>query len=430
MSYQLSDLLKDSRLQRLFLLENQSCSLQLWILQIKKESIVENRLIYGRLLPYSFSNNSWSFSDKDTSQSIDKFRASVTQLNLNIDSSLCGDLLSMICAGKSINTISEALNLKIPKKLSKQYGNTILINKNPIFRPVIYLFNRDSYLSNLLLSPHGSAGALSAAVSINDKSLLFFFDDSYSRDLTSIVLRRLKEDTGMDFGGTDINRLGDIELLVFPTLDDKERNLLTVERTKYKGLSIKFISSQIPAFDKFQFSLVCENNNQVFSSRMALAQSMGNGIFEYHFDIDEKLFKITDATKIDIFGFNESDLTEGYLCCSWKITYIKEINFRMHVIGNQSNSVKFDWLEKTVSSKKSDRVAAVLAPLNSADISESRISEDVIDLWVEENQKLKSIFHKLNPPKSNGRFFLQWGKSDGEGRLPFVEWFKGLVEKH
>ncbi|MFV8192724.1 VPA1262 family protein [Acinetobacter soli] len=430
MTYQLKDLLEDSRLQRLFLSENKPCALQLWILQIKKNNFVENRLVYGRLLPYSFSKNGWTFSDKDTSQGVDDFRVSVTQLNLYLDSSLCSDLLRMICMGQSIDLISKSLNLTVPPKLSKQYGNTILINNDPIFRPVIYLVNRDSNLQNELLSPHGSAGALSAAVSITNKNLLFFFDGIYNRDLTSIVLKRLKEDTGMDFGKNDINRLGEIELLVFPTLDDKEKNLLTVKRTKYKELSVKFISTQIPAFEKFQFSLVCENKNNIISSKIALAQSTIKGVFEYHFDIDEKLFKITDATKIDIFGFKEDDLTEGSLCCSWKITYIKEINLSMQVIGNQLNPVKFDWLEKTVSPKKNDRVAAVLASINNRDISKSRIKGDVIDLWVEENQKLRSIFDKLNPSQSNGRFFLQWGKSDGEGRLPVVEWFKELLEKN
>lgn len=270
MSYQLSDLIEDSRLQRLFSLKSKACALQLWILQIKKDDLVENRIVYGRLVPYSFFNNSWSFSDKDNSQSINNFRGSVTQLNLYIDSSLCSDLFRMICTGQSIKIISENLNLKIPKKLINEYGNTILINKNPIFRPVIYLVNRDSYLPNLLLSPHGSAGALSAAVSNHGKSLLFYFENSYSRDLASIVLNRLKEDTGMDFGGVDIHRLGEIEFLVFPTLDDQDKNLLTIERTKYKGLSIKFNSSQIPNFDKFQFHLICENNNQVYFSKIVL----------------------------------------------------------------------------------------------------------------------------------------------------------------
>lgn len=351
MSYQLSDLLDDSRLQRLFLSKEHHCALQLWVLQVEKENIVETQLVYGRLVPYSFSNNSWSFSDKDTSQRIDNFRASVTQLNLLIDSSKCRELLKKLCDGHSINNISEALNLKILDNLSKRFGNTILIKMNSVFRPAIYLLNRDASIQNSLLSPHGGAGALSAAISCDDKRSIFFFCGNYSVGLTSLVLKRLKEDTGMDFGDTDINRLGELELLVFPTLDDSEKNLLSVERTKYDGLIIKFTSSQVPAFNRFQFNLACENNNQIFSSKVGVAQSIGGGIFEYHFDIDEKLFKITDATKIDVFGFNENNLTEGYLCCSWRITYIKEVNFRMHVIGNQSKTVKFDWLEKTVSSK-------------------------------------------------------------------------------
>ena len=428
MSYQLSDLLDDSRLQRLFLSKEHHCALQLWVLQVEKENIVETQLVYGRLVPYSFSNNSWSFSDKDTSQRIDNFRASVTQLNLLIDSSKCRELLKKLCDGHSINNISEALNLKILDNLSKRFGNTILIKMNSVFRPAIYLLNRDASIQNSLLSPHGGAGALSAAISCDDKRSIFFFCGNYSVGLTSLVLKRLKEDTGMDFGDTDINRLGELELLVFPTLDDSEKNLLSVERTKYDGLIIKFTSSQVPAFNRFQFNLVCENNNQVFSSKIGVAQSIGDGVFEYNFDIDEKLFKITDATKIDVFGFNENNLTEGYLCCSWRITYIKEVNFRMHVIGNQSKTVKFDWLEKTVSSKMGDRVEAALTLAHSGNISENRIMGDMIDPWTEENRTLKTIFHKLNPPKSSGKFFIR--SSNGEGKLLFVEWFKELLVKY
>lgn len=428
MSYQLSDLIEDSRLQRLFLFKSKPCALQLWILQIKKDDLVENRIVYGRLVPYSFFNNTWSFSDKDTSQSVENFRASVTQLNLLIESSKCRELLTKLCDGHSINNISTALNLKISDNLSKRFGNTILIKMNSVFRPTIYLLNRDASIQNSLLSPHGGAGALSAAISCDDKRSIFFFCGNYSVGLTSLVLKRLKEDTGMDFGDTDINRLGELELLVFPTLDDNEKNLLSVERTKYEGLSIKFTSIQVPAFNRFQFNLACENNNQVFSSKIGVAQSIGDGIFEYNFDIDEKLFKITDATKIDVFGFKENNLTEGYLCCSWRITYIKEVNFRMHVIGNQSKTLKFDWLEKTVNSNMGNRVEAALTLEHSGNISENRIIGDRIDPWTEENRTLRSIFHKLNPPKSSGKFFIR--SDNGEGKLLFVEWFKELLVKY
>jgi hypothetical protein len=61
----LDDLLNDNRLARLFSTDIRHCALQLWILQIKFEQSIENRLVYGRLLPYDFSNNSWAASDDD-----------------------------------------------------------------------------------------------------------------------------------------------------------------------------------------------------------------------------------------------------------------------------------------------------------------------------------------------------------------------------
>ena len=430
MSYKLADLLSDFRLERLFSLDKRPCALQLWILRLQNQDILESRLIYGRLVPYSFFNNSWSFSNKDNFQSFGSYKASLTQLNLYIDSSLCSDFLHMICEGQSIDNISKVLKLNLPENLSKQYGNTTLINKNTLFKPVAYLLNRDAYISNLLLSPHGSAGALSASISISDKQSLFFYEGNYNRALTLMILNQLNTDTGMDFGGTDIDRLGDIELLVFPTLDDHERNLLRVERDKDTGLNVQFTSTQLSAFNHFQFHLTIENNGQVLSSKIAVAQAISEEIFEYNFELDEKLFKITDSTKIDIFAFKTENCNEGYLCCSWKINYIREVNFQMHLIGQKSNPVKFDWLENTTNSKMIDRVSEVLSLSTKNNISKTQIGGREIDSWVHENQVLKELFSKLNPPATAGRFFPRCGKSNGEGKLQFVEWFKELVEKN
>ncbi len=67
MPFKLNSILNDKRIERLFL-EEHSCALQLWILRIEGDDFVEKKIIYGRLLPYSFYNNSWSFSDNDNSE--------------------------------------------------------------------------------------------------------------------------------------------------------------------------------------------------------------------------------------------------------------------------------------------------------------------------------------------------------------------------
>jgi hypothetical protein len=51
MPLSLDDLVKDGRLERLFSKHCRDCALQLWVLQVKSDNGIENRLLYGRLLP-------------------------------------------------------------------------------------------------------------------------------------------------------------------------------------------------------------------------------------------------------------------------------------------------------------------------------------------------------------------------------------------
>lgn len=431
MSYKLINLTSDRRLARLFLSKKQPCALQLWVLQIKTEGGVENRVLYGRLLPYSFSNNSWSSSDRDESQSFGSFRASVTKLNLYIDSSLCSDFLRMICEGMDINTVSGVLNLNVPAKLSEKFGSTVISDQYATFRPVRYLLNRDANNHNLLLSPHAKASALSASIVKNDKKSLLYFSGNYYKDLTSMIVNQLNSDTGMNFGGKDISRLGDIELLVFPALDNNERNLLVVSLNKNDGtVNVRFDSSKLPGSCSYQFFLAVENDNQIIYSKAALAKSFDSGIFECTFELDDKTSEIVDSVRVDVFYFQQNNLENGELCCSWKCDYIREVNLQTHVISNNTSPVKFDWLEKNTAPQMVDRVSHVLSFSARNHFSQSKIGGRIIDKWVPENNSLSSLFTKLYPRKSDGRFFPRLGPSNGEGRLQFVEWFKELVSKH
>ena len=98
----LDDLLDDSRLTRLFSKDARDCALQLWILQIKSEHSIENRVVYGRLLPYSYSNNSWSASDDDHFQNFPQGQAQIVRLNLYVKSTHCAELLRQLSAGKTL----------------------------------------------------------------------------------------------------------------------------------------------------------------------------------------------------------------------------------------------------------------------------------------------------------------------------------------
>lgn len=85
-----------------------------------------------------------------------------------------------------------------------------------------------------------------------DKGALFRLGLDYDATLTASVVKHLNEDTGLDFGGADVTRFGDIELLVFPALDDQERPLLDVSwNDASRAWIAQFNSMQVPHFSGF-----------------------------------------------------------------------------------------------------------------------------------------------------------------------------------
>jgi hypothetical protein len=426
----LDDLLNDDRLARLFSNDVRHCALQLWILQIKSEQTTENRVVYGRLLPYNYSDNHWYASDDDNFQTFEQFQAQVIRLNLYIKNIHCRNLLQLLSAGRTISAISEELELILAESLKTRLGATALVPNGLVYRPVAYLLNRDAYVRQLS-SPHGAAGAISASISQADKGALFRLGQDYNVALTASTVKHLNADTGLSFGGTDAVRFGDLELLVFPALDDDERSLLSVDWVAAScALIAKFNPMQVPHFNCFQFRLNISNGGQIAYARIATAERDTEGIFECKFELSDQLRARIDSTELEIFGFHDDLSQEGTLCCRRQIGYIREIHFQSHVVGHGSSPVKFDWLEKTTRPAASARVQAALTINRDPLGFTSHIGERKADPWVPVNRDLVSLFERLHPPKSGGLFFQRWGPSGGEGRLQFVEWFRTLLAKY
>lgn len=431
MAPSLEDLLNDNRLNRLFSVDARHCALQLWVLQIKSGLSTENRIVYGRLLPYSHSRNSWSFSDNEDFHTFEQSKAKVTQLNLYINSDRCAELLRLLCGGQSISTVSEELKLGIPDKLKAKFGATSLGIGNQVYRPVAYLLNRDAHDRRSTSSPHGSAGAFSASIIQTNKKTLFCLGKVYETALTAMVIKHLNADTGLDFGGADITRFGDIELLVFPTLDDREQSLLSVSWVDSpRGLVARLNPIQVPYFSGFQFRLSIANDGQIIYSGLATAARDEVGEFVCKFELSDQLREITDSTELEIFGFHGDYASAGLLCCRWQVGYVREVNFQGHLVNHGGSQVKFDWLEKTVRPSESARAKAALT-INRSDLGfGNSIGGRKEDPWVPVNRDLVSLFARLHPPKSEGQFLLRWGKEDPESRLQFMEWFKVLLTKY
>lgn len=427
----LDDLLNDSRLTRLFSKDVRDCALQLWILQIRSEQSTENRVVYGRLVPYSYSNNSWSSSENDDLRSFGQFQVQLVRLNLYAKSLHCEELLRQLCIGRTISAISEELKLGLSEKLKTRFGATALASEELVYRPVAYLLNRDACDRTSISSPHGGAGAFSASISRADKGALFRLGKDYDAALTEFVVEHLNADTGLDFGGIDTARFGDLELMVFPALDDLERPLLRMDWADAPlVLAVRFNPIQVLHFSGFQFRLSIENNNQITYSGIASAERDAEGVFQCKFEMNEQLHATTDSIELEIFGFDDGHSRQGTLCCRWRGGFIREIHIQGHVVGHGTSQVKFQWLEKATRPSELARVKAALI-IDRGNLGfANHIGGRNVDSWVSTNRELVSLFARLHPSKSEGHFFQRWSQGDGEGRLQFVEWFRALLTKY
>lgn len=427
----LDDLLNDGRLARLFTTDARHCALQLWILQIKSGQSIENRLVHGRLLPYSYSNDCWSATDDDNFQGFRQAQAQVIRLNLYVKSSHCAELLRQLSIGRSVSAISEELKLGLSGTLKARFGAVALAADKLVYRPVAYLLNRDAHDPHSPSSPHGGAGAFSASITQTHKGALFRLGGDYDVVLTRSVVKHVNADTGLDFGGADMTRFGDLELLVFPALDDVERRLLSVGwADDRRTLAVRFNPMQVPHFIAFQFRLNIQNDGQIVYSCVAMAERDVEGLFECRFELSDEVRTWTDSTDVEIYGYHDEHSREGSLCCRWRVGYIREISLQGNALGHSGQLVKFDWLEKTTKPSSAERVKTALTIGRGNMGFKSRVGGREADPWVPSNRDLSSLFARLHPPKSEGRFFLRWGQSDGEGRLQFVEWFKSMLAKY
>lgn len=425
----LNDILNDQRLQRLFL-DKSPCALQLWVLRIEGDDFVERKIIYGRLLPYSFCNNSWSFSDNDNSEAFEGYRAQVKKLNIYLEGPIAKSVIEKLCSGKTLRSISEICELRFGQsKIDELFGDTKLSHDELVFKPSAYLINQDAHPRSSIGSPHGSAGALSASIVQCNKQELFSAQGNYNVDLTSMVIEQLNQDTGLKFGDHDLSRFGDIELIVLPSIDDQEKSLKSIQWSDdKKEVRVTINPKELRQYNHFQFNFRIENSDQLLYSALKIANKDGIGNYECTFNVDVKLYSIADSISLDTYGAIDEHTGEFTLCDRETRHFIREINYQLNAVSSSSELNKFDWLEKTVTQKMSDRVAKVLSVKNNNFTSNNNITTRNIDIWVPVNRSLSKAFKCIYPEKSDGAFFPRWGTSSGEGRLQFTEWFKELTQ--
>ena len=430
MSTSLEMLVHDEILHALFKSAGTNCAVQLWLLQIKEAENIETRLLYGRVLPYNFSNNKWSAPTEDSFKSFSDYQAQVIRINLYCEASKIIDLVSSLSCGKNISCISNDLKLGMSPVLQSRFGKFCFTGKL-CYRPVSYLPMRDDFDSNGLKSPHGSAGAFSGALTPFNKGEIFIYNGKIDQDALSYAIAEIDNDTGMSFAKEDTERLGDLELLVFPTLDSHERNLFRTEwKEKGKIINVSLEQVEVNRYDTFHIKTSFTNDHKIVYSVLKTVHVL-NDTVSADFDLPEYLNNIIDGLYVEIHAKKSND-NSAVLYCQYGVGFIREIGFTLHnVSASVTGTVKSDWLTKvTKMPKNSARIIAAQSINQGMASSYSVVGGRQADPWVSINRNAKAQLEKFQPTPSEGRFFKRYKDGDGSGRLEFQVWIKNILNSH
>lgn len=431
----LNEIVNDWRLERLFSSQSKSCALQLWIVNIKQKDYESNRILYGRLVPYCYSDNAWYVSSSDHCMKVEcknnKVTVNIIRMSCYLDSALCKDLIVRMAEGVSLGDISIQLGLRMDDKTKRELLMTCFgKNGDVVSRPIACLLNRDSLSQDEITSPYGGAGAFSAAIVQLDKSDLLSINEKYDPKVIRWIFERIYKDSGLDFNKSDRKRLGELELLCFPTIDDYEKNLLNLERKKDGNIEVAFNAKQLKEVDNFLFHLILENDGLTVYSKILEADKSNKDCYCCSFKVEEYLDRIIDCAELEIFGIKNDLKHQKYLCCRYKIYYLREINISVNLINNSSQKVRFNWLEGSLPHSAVNKAASLLEVNQKRKKKPSVVGGRVYDSWVKANRILDNILDRNCPAKSDACFFQKLSQSDRKGRLLFVEWFKSLLSKY
>lgn len=424
MTQKITTITSDDRLDRLFGTADKPCAIQLWLLQIYQDAQIETRMLYGRITPSSYCNNTWNAPREDNFICINEvLQAQVIRLNVFCGSVSTKGMIESLANGSTLKEASKSVLIQLSHEMLSRFGATCLTS--PLaFRPSMHLPTRDYFCLKFgRLSPTNTASADSASITSLKKTELFKIDNQNIPELADFALNKLNHDTGMDFLSLDAWRLGDIELIALPGLDDQERELVNVQ-SKQSGLEIQIFAPLAPPEFELQIRALFLNDKSVLHLDAAVLPSGTIFPTTVKLNVPSHQRHLLDAYEVEIDARN---ITTGGVrsCIRWGVNLIREIHHQMNVRGGVTN-IENDWLSIAIRPKHQSRLSSVQQLARHASATNSVVGGRESDPWVLANRTMSNLAKQLIPPKSDARFFLRYSEGENTGRLELAEWLRKL----
>ena len=302
--YRLADILTDKRLLRLFSNKKLPCSLNLWILEITNTNTSEYRLLYGQLTQYPFTSNRYTYKGSVKIKSDSEEEISMHHIGMSFSSDCTRDILIKIINYKSIIEIIKSFHIEQDINNSNQeILNFKLSCKELSFRPVSNFPSRNTNDTILYLSTLKESSAFSAAITQQDKINILV---NFPINIQTKIIKTLSESVKLDFTNIDSFRLGDIELLVFPTLTDFAETRIQVITYENSKTIIKYAINDFFVFGKYYFILkLTDVNKGYYTYSKEIERNDNEDVLTIEFPFN---FEFQDFYKleIEIYGYSNN----------------------------------------------------------------------------------------------------------------------------
>ncbi|CAB1368305.1 VPA1262 family protein [Denitratisoma oestradiolicum] len=427
MAQNLDVVTSDTRMDRLVGEHEKPCAMHIWLLQLRKDSLVESRVLYGHIAPSTYRNDAWSAPREDAfKQAGPTTSLQVLRISLFSYARTIRALLGRLLSGTTLEAASDELQLKLSSHDCSRFGN-VRLGQQSTLRPTLHLPSRDYYQgTSLRLSPMNFASADSSAITNLEKSGIFHVGTEPDRDIAKYCVNVLERETGMKFSDIDSWRLGDIELLVYPSLDDDERPQFNIDGDA-SSICVVLTSPMSGPESELQVRIRLLNDGGCFHTHIASLPPNTTFPARIVCKLPPAAHRIVDACEVDIDAIYPKT-GQSHACMRWGNHLVDGANISPRAAGDDTGTSN-DWLYRTPEQYNKPGGQASQEPLTGDTPVSPNDREHSANSWVAANRRNVFVMTHLLPRDSMG-FHVKHSKEEQIGRLEFVEWLRELFSHH
>lgn len=417
------EILNDNRFNTL---NNGNLIFSLWFLTNSKSSY----LIYGRVLPSTNPKTSYKWKKRNIGQLL-KSNKNWEINNISIVQSFekIKNIISNLLDGLPFKEVNSVAGIESIKMFDGWIFNSTdekeehFVISEPIFteaNPVSKIYKLQP-----LTSPHNAISAWSLSLFRLNK--LEIFTKVPKTELDKVIIgciEVLNDETGQDWKGSDINRLGNIDLFSFNFMDSNECSSVQTSfeeelNKNYEKLFVE-IAPNATAMD-IELLINCR-----LITNIGILHDETQKII-----LTKKGSKITfnNLPAIGICYITISKLMDNgtyTLLFSCDHTPLRSIAGQIGIV-ELSGTVSSEWLEEINSKELKDRVSKI-KNLKKIRYQPSFVGSPPSHIQNSIN-KASNIAKVLFPKKSGGKFFTKGWFGEKHGKLELFEWFNEITKR-